>query len=291
MQAAEPVDPEFVRTLSASIRGMFAGQLAHLTPQKIEAEFRKAVKDPKLTASPGFMDNLMFVVRKKNVTALRGDVEAVLNQTELAPVAEASAMKTLYALGGDRERAVVDERFARKLFADLRGAEIPAGPYLAAADRIGGSRTLAVLENALPEAATRQRQAEQATPDDHVRIGRLDKVRSSLEAASLTLKRKLAILAEPQSRRDADLWKLHVQRAGGLGFWAYRELVRLESPAAADAVRALVPRDPLRTAVLLEDIKAALRPEEKTLLEQNAAEVRDHPEGFRPDWESVLDRD
>src|SRR5215471_5737483 len=93
MQAAEPVDPDFVRALSTDIRGVYGSQMERFTPQKVEAEFRKAVHDPKLSSNEGFMDNLMFVVRKKDIVPLRPDVEAALNEIPLKPVAEVSTMK------------------------------------------------------------------------------------------------------------------------------------------------------------------------------------------------------
>jgi hypothetical protein len=312
MQAAEPVDPDFVRALSTSIRGIFAVQIDRFTPQKVEVEFRKAVNDPKLTSDEGFMDNLMFVVRKKNIIALRPDVETALNGVELKPLAEVSAMKTLYALGSERERALVDERFARRLLADLKtGGGVPPGPYLGVAERIGGPKTQAVLEAALPEATSRQRQAEQSTPENHLRIAQLDKVRMTLQIQALTLSRKNKILASAQPQRDVELLKLYLQRAGKLGLWGYRELVRLSSPATPAPLRAFLSQDldsilpvaglkpedrerrkeqaRLRAVVLFQDIKAPLLPEERRLLERDAALIRENPESYRPDWEAVLD--
>lgn len=236
MQAAEPVDPDFVHALSTSIRGMFASQVERFSNEKVEAEFRKAVKDSSLVANEGFMDNLMFVVRKKNIISLRPNVESVLNSSPLKPVAEVSAMKTLYALGGERERAIVDERVARQLFDDVRRSEIPASVYLRSADRIGGARTLAVLQNLLPLAQNRQKDAERSTPGDHQRIAQLDQVRSSIDTAAVILARKTAILAEPPAQRDADLAALASQQNPRLSGWAYQEVIRLSGTARAPQV-------------------------------------------------------
>jgi hypothetical protein len=313
MQATEPVDADFVKALSSGIHGIFSTQIQRFDSPKVEAEFRKAVHDPKLSADERFMDNLMFVVRKKNIVALRADVETALNSLPLKPDPEVSAMKTLYALGGDRERSIVDERFARKLFAELKSSEIPAGPYLPNAERVGGARTLAVLQNSLTDAQNRQKQAEQNTPSDHVRIGQLDKVRSSIELQALMLSRKAKLLAQPSPQREHDMVRLAMERTGHLSFWAYREAIRLATPATPGAVRefltqeiqAVVPkaglspeqRDQqlqqtrLRAVLLLEDIHAALQPEEKKLLEENAALIKENPGMYKPDWEKVLDLD
>jgi hypothetical protein len=313
MQASEPVDPDFVKALSTSIRGIFAVQIERFAPQKVELEFRKAVRDPKLTSNEGFMDSLMFVVRKKNIAALRSDVEAALSGIELKPLAEISAMKTLYALGGERERALVDERFGRRLFAGLKSGDVPPGPYLGVADLIGGKNTRSVLEAALPEATSRQKQAEQSTPQNHFRIGQLDKVRMTIQIQAITLSRKMKILASAQPQRDVELLKLYLQRAGHLGFWGYRELVRLSSPATPGTVRAFLAQDldsilpvsgltpedrgrrqeqaTLRAAILLQDIQAPLLPEEQKLLDRDAAQIRESPGSYRPDWETVLDYD
>jgi hypothetical protein len=309
---AGTVDPEFVKALSTDIRGIFANQVAHFTPAKIESEFRKAIKVPTLVSDPGFMDNLMFVVRKKNIIALRPDVEAVFNGAELKPPAQISTMKTLYALGSDRERAMVDERLARRIYADLKGGEgTPPSPYLSAAQLIGGSKTLVVLQTLLPDATARQRQAESATPPDHIRIGQLDKVRASIENQAHILSRKLSILSMPQPERDRNLVKLYLQRAGHLGYWGYQELLRRASASSEEAVRAFVAEDlnsilppagltaenrsqrldqaRLRAVLLLREMKASLRPDEQKMLEENAALVQGSP-AYHPDWEDVLDR-
>jgi hypothetical protein len=313
MQAAEPVDPEFVKALSTSIRGMFAVQIDRFPPQKIETEFRKAVNDSKLTSNEGFLVNLMFVVRKKDIIALRPDVQNALRNIEMKPLAEISTLKTLYALGDDRDRAIVDEQFARRLFDELRNAPAAPGPYLAAAEKIGGVKTKAVLDAALPQAAARQQDAERSEPGNHVRIGQLDKIRMSIQVQAVTLSRKQAALALAPAQRDVELEKLYLRKAGGLAPWAYRELVRLHSPQTPGTLRAFVAQDlgsilpasgvtpearassveqaRLRTAILLQDIKAPLLPDEQKLLEQDAATIAQSPEAFRPDWEAVLDHD
>ncbi len=206
----------------------------------------------------------------------------------------------------------MDERLARKLFADLKSAPDAPGPYLPQAERLGGPRTLVVLQNLLPEAQARQKQAEQATPPNHVRISQLDRIRSAIELQALTLSRKIKIEAEPPQQRDLDLLKVGLQAGSPLSAWGYRELVRLASPGTAGMVRTFVsqeldsiipkaapPEDAanrrqrarLRAVLLLEELKAPLTADEQKLVEENAASIQANPQAYRPDWEAVLDHD
>jgi hypothetical protein len=312
MQTVNPVDPDLVRTLSTDIRGIFAVQANRFTSEQVETEFRKAVHDSKLTSDEVFMDNLMFVVRKKDITNLRPDVESVLNGIELKPPVEVSALKTLFALGGERERSMVDQQTASRLSTELKnGGENLPGPFLEAAEKIGGPKTLTVLQAGLSEATSRQEQAERSTPQNHARIEALDTLRAKLEIQSLRLSQKRSALALEPPERDGQLLKLYLRGPGPLSFWAYRELVRLSSSATPATVRGVVaqnldstlpaaglkPEDRdrrkgqarLRAVVLLQDIHAQLSPEEQMLLDENRAMIRANPEAYHPDWEAVLD--
>lgn len=300
----EPADPDFIKALSTDIHGMYAVQIQRFTPEKVESEFRKIVHQANLTSDDGFMDNLFFVVRKKDILTLRLDVESALRDLGLKPHAELSALKTLYAIGGERERFMVDERFARLLFADFKAGDgIPTGPCLPAADRIGGQKTLAVLETLLPEATGRQRQAEQATPGNHMRIGQLDKVRSTLDTEIHLLSRKLKVAASPDPQRTLGMLEFYLRNAGPLASWSFVELANSPSPARIETIRrflagnvdSILPRGlkeedrrnrietaRLRGLVLLRAMKAQLSPEEEKLLEP-------HPASSQPDWEDALD--
>jgi hypothetical protein len=312
MQTVNPVDPDLVQRLSTDIRGIFAVEANRFTSEQIETEFRKAVHDPKLTSDEVFMDNLMFVVRKKDITNLRPDVEGVLNSVELKPHVEVSALKTLYALGGERERAMVDQQTASRLSAELKSnGDNPPGSFLSAAEKIGGPKTLTVLQAGLSDATSRQQQAERSTPRNHTRIDALDTLRMTLEMQMLRLSEKRSVLNSEPPRRDVQFLKLYLGGTSQLNAWAYRELVRLSSPATPATVRGFVaqnldstlpaaglkPEDRdrrkqqagLRAVVLLQDIHAQLSPEEQMLLDENRAMIRANPEAYHPDWEAVLD--
>jgi hypothetical protein len=73
-QTIDKVDPRFVTSLKRNISGIYFGQVAHYTPAEIEREFRKAVLDDVLVADEEFMHNLLFLVRKREVSSLREDV-------------------------------------------------------------------------------------------------------------------------------------------------------------------------------------------------------------------------
>jgi hypothetical protein len=309
VMAAVPVDQEFLKKLATPINGIYFSQVEHYTPEKIETEFRAIVNDPGLASKTALMANLLFLVRKKEVKALRPDVERVVETLPLEPIALVSAMKTLYAIGDDRDRALVDQRFARRLFSDLKAADGPPSPFLAAAERVGGAMTLQVLRSAIPDAQAKQRQAEQTTPGNHLKIGQLDKVRAAVENQATTLERKMKILAMPAKEREAAWLRLYLGRAGHLGFWAYQELRRNASPQTADGIRYFLHQELnsvlppaglseqdrnkrledlyLRGLLLLKGIGAALTPEEQKLLDEHQEQADVHI----PDWEDTLDQE
>jgi hypothetical protein len=313
-QIAMSADPDFVAALRTNITGIYYRQVERFTAAQITEEFRKLVRDPVLRTDVEVMPNALFLVRKKDVRGLRDDVlRFVEGDGGLPPVIEASALKTLFALEGSRD--VVDERLSQRL---ARALESPraakTSPYLDAAERIGGPKTLAVLRRGQAETAARQREAEASTPDDHVRIGELDQVRSALETKVDVLSRKLAVLGRPEGDRAAELVALYLRRAVPLDYWAYRELVAAPSPAAVAAVRRTIAGNveqllpagglsaeergrrrldlQLRGILLVSAMKADLTADEQALVTEQAAMIRARSEFFQPnyDWEDVLDR-
>jgi hypothetical protein len=281
-----PPDPEFQKALASSIRGIFAAELDKFTPQFVEVEYRKIVRQPDLVADDGIMDNLMFVVRKKDILVLRPDVIDTLRGVQLKPHAELSALKTLYALGSEQDRLFVDDYYSQLLSKDMKASDgLSEGPLLAAASRIGGQRTLTLLKALLPEATARQRDAEARTPGNHERIARLDQVRSSIANQILFLTRKQAVLNAPEPRRTQELFRLARTDSSPFGLWAYRELIDHPSTGRVAAIRqAVFGQKPVPVDVLtmLQAMKAPLLPEEDEILKKQATPP--------PDWEAVLDR-
>jgi hypothetical protein len=281
-----PPDPAFEKALSTSIRGIFAVELDRFTPQFVEIEYRKIVRQPDLVSNDGVIDNLMFVVRKKDILVLRPDVIDTLRGQQLKPHAELSALKTLYALGGEQDRLYVDDHYARRLAQDMKASDgLPEGPFLAAASRIGGQRTLLLLKNLLPEATARQRDAEARTPGNHTRIASLDQVRSSISDQIFILTRKQAVVNAPEPRRTVELFQLARTDSTPFGLWAYRELIDHPSVGRVAAIRQAifgqqpVPPDAL---TILQAMKAPMSPEEDEILKKQSP--------LPPDWEAVLDR-
>src|ERR1700730_2059878 len=239
-QTTISADPDFVGPLKASATGIFFSSVAGFTPEKIEWEFRKAVQDPALVADEKFMANLMFLVRKREVRSLLPDVEAVLSRG-LQPRAEVSALKTLFALGSTREHAMVDDRVSRELHKQIQsGADLSLSPFFESSERIGGPQTLRVLQERHGSVLAEQRHAEQAMPNDHVRIKRLDQLRSELDDKTFILSRKLVILAMPEEQLAGEMVGLYLQRSGQLSFWAYKELVDHPTAAIVNGVRAFI---------------------------------------------------
>ncbi len=292
-------DAAFFDSLRTNISGIYFGQVAHYPPEKIRAEFRNAVRDPALLSDETVMANLLFLVRKKAIGDLRDEVSRLVAANRLKPAAQVSALKTLYALGGARERGTADHLVSQALAQLLRAdGGIESSPYLEAADRIGGPETLAVLRKLLAQATARQRSAEQRQPGDQAAIGRLDKIRARLEAQVLTLTRKQEVLAKPEPERTADLARAYLRRSAELGCWAYREMLeagREGTPAAVREVLAGAKGESeirLRGLALLETMHVPFTPEEQKLFDENAATLRTRKAFYYPacDWEDVLDR-
>jgi hypothetical protein len=280
-----PPDPEFKKALASSIRGLFAVELDRFTPQFVEVEYRKIVRQPDLISNDGIIDNLMFVVRKKDILVLRPDVIDTLRTRQLKPHAELSALKTLYALGSEQDRLFVDDYYAQVLAQDMKSSDgLPEGPLLAAS-RIGGQRTLMLLKSLQPEATARQRDAEARTPGNHTRIASLDQVRSSISNEIVVLTRKQAILNAPEPRRTLELFRLARTDSSPFGLWAYRELIDHPSIGRVAAIRqAISGQQPIPPDALsiLHAMKAPMTPEEDEILKKQSPPP--------PDWEAILDR-
>jgi hypothetical protein len=281
-----PPDPEFKKALASSIRGLFAVELDRFTPQFVEVEYRKIVRQPDLISNDGIIDNLMFVVRKKDILVLRPDVIDTLRTRQLKPHAELSALKTLYALGSEQDRLFVDDHYAQVLAQDMKSSDgLPEGPLLPAASRIGGQRTLMLLKSLLPEATARQRDAEARTPGDHTRIASLDQVRSSIANQITFLTRKQTVLNAPEPRRTLELLRLARTDSSPFGLWAYRELIDHPSIGRVATIRqAIFGEKPIPADVLtmLRAMKAPMSPEEDEILKKQSPPP--------PDWEAILDR-
>ncbi len=314
-QAPDSVDPKFADALKTDISGIYFSQVAHYTPEKIAEEFRKALRDRGLMADELFLQNLLFLVRKRDVRELHDDVARLAAGNGLPPAARVSALKTLYALGDERDRATVDYVLSQALAALVQSGQPPeSSPYVPAADRVGGPRCLVALRRLEMDATARQRAAEQQTPGDHARISRLDKVRAGLEGQVYLLGRKQEVAAKSGAERAADLARLYLRRSAGLSCWAYRELVDPASAEAAAAVRGVIAREipgflpaaglspeerakrelelRLRGTALLTSMRAPLTPEEDRLLRDNAGIIQARRKFYYPecDWEDVLDR-
>ncbi|MCP4247141.1 MAG: hypothetical protein GY778_08835 [bacterium] len=161
------VDPEFVTTLSADIQGIFWPQAAKYTASEIEEQFREAVQDGQLMGNEGFVTNLMFIVRKREVVALREDVFKEYRVGRLPREARMSTLKTAYALGGRQEREAIDGWLAQTLRSEYESSNRLTGSrHLDVADRVGGGDTLDVMKDLLPQAVRAQQDAEaEPSPD------------------------------------------------------------------------------------------------------------------------------
>lgn len=313
-EATNQVDADFVKALRTNITGMYFRQVEHYTPEQIEREFRKAVADPALLQDEEFASNLMYLVRRKEVKSLRDDVWRVVAGRRLPGEAQVSALKTLYALGGEGERGAADAMESEALAQLIQsGQPLEGSPYVPAADRIGGPRTLVALRRLQMEAANRQRMAQQQTPGDHAGISRLDKIRAALERQVTTLSRKQEILMKPEPDRSAGLARAYLSRSPDLSCWAYRELLSANSPDALTAVAAVVgneiptflpvggqsPDDRakadldlrLRGLTLLDRMGLRLTPEQTQLLKDHYSLLQERRPFFYPrcDWGDVLD--
>jgi hypothetical protein len=314
-QTPNKVDSEFVASLKNNISGIYYRQVEDIPSEKITTEFRNSVQDSSLVADPEFMQNLCFLIRKRELRGLSAEVERLLAGRKLKPEADASAMKTLYALGNDSVRQTIDDRLSKLLQDWFRKPNnIEPSSYLDAAERIGGEKTLAVLKQAYLEATARQRQAERDEPNDHLRMGQLDKRRAELEEKVHTLSQKQEISAKNEAERAAEMTSLYIRRVKHLSYWGYKELADNPSPGSIAAVRAFLSRGVesllsaggmspedrskrlldyrLRGIGLLEAMKAQLSPEEQGLQQDHATLIESREEYFQPhyDWEDVLDR-
>lgn len=313
--AAQPSDPEFVSNLKKDISGIFFPAADKYSDKQIEDEFRKAVEDRGLLRDEQFVDNLMFLVRKKEVCALRADVERVSSDAALKARAEVSALKTWYACGDQADRDKIDNRLVARLKQQKqRFDELETTPALKWADRIGGPKTMELLKQWHKEVAQKQQEAETQTPDEHMHIGRLDKMRSSLDTKIFDMSRRIGVAGQGEVDRASAMAELYLGRAGMLGYWAYKELVRQPTPGAVQGVRrfvsqklsTLVPAEGvsqdersemlknnrLRGLCLLQAMGEQLNRTEQAFFDQHAEEVEERKAYFRPDydWEDVLDR-
>lgn len=313
-QTTSSVDADFVATLQSDISGRYFKSADRFAVEKIEDEFRKAVKDYTLLADEQFMYNLMFLVRKKEVAALLEDVRDVCTRP-LKPRAEVSALKTLYALGTDEDRMSIDDRISRFLQRQLRaGQGIPLSPYLEAAERVGGAKTLTTLKECHSDAAHRQKEAENATPRVPSEIGQLDRIRSTLANQVDSLSTRVRIEGLDKTEAAREMAQHYLQRTTYLEFWSYKQLVDDASPTCIDAVRSFVSRRlgtlmpqsglsseaqtakrldlRLRGVCLLEAMGASLTAEEQKLLDEHAEMLQERGAFFRPgyDWGDALDR-
>ena len=311
----QPCDPAFVTTLRADITGRFITHVARYSNDDVVREYRAAAQDSTLVADEAFMHNLMFLVRKRDIAELHDDVRETLDHRALLPRAQVSAMKTLYALGGEDDRKALDDRVFSMLKRDLvRTDPLARSELLLWADRIGDTQTLAVLRDFLKIAQQRQKDLEQNAPDNHPAISRTDGVRGRLENQVSRLKARLDLLQLAETDRAVKLAELYLSRAGQLGFWGYVWLVKHPTPEAIDGVRRYVSRNVgallparglvaeernemllelrLRGVCLLETMGATLDAGETQMLTDNAELLIERAEYFRPmhDWEDVLDR-
>jgi len=314
-QTMDKADPAFVDALKTNISGIYFRQVEDYTAQEIEVQFRKAVQDPALLADEEFMQNLMFLVRKREVANLHDDVWKIVTGNRLTPPAQVSALKTAFALANEGELGVIDSMEAEAVAVVVQKASPPeSSPFVGAADRIGGARTLVALNRLLFDAANRQRTAEQQTPGELARIGQLDKVRAGLQGQAGVLSRKQEILAKPDAHRIADLTRVYMRRSADLKCWAYRLLVEAPTPDSIAVVQQVVSLElptflplsgqskeeqakaeldlRLRGIALLEKMGAPLQDEETQLLRDHFQMMQAREPFFYPtcDWEDILDR-
>ena len=314
-QTTQPPDPQFIETLKGSIKGRFFAGAKKYDVDKIRNEFPNCVADRALVADEQFMDNLMFLVRKREVWSLRADVERVFRDGGLKPEAEVSALKTWYACGDQAERDKIDDLLVRRLTRQKhRFDALETLPALEWADRIGGTKTRDLLKEWHEQAVQEQIEAEKQTPVNHVRIGRLDQRRSSLDTQVFKMSKRIDITGKGEGERAAAMTELYLRQAGQLAYWSYKELVAHPTPAAVQGVRdflgkklmTLVPAEGisereraemmtdnrLRGLCLLEAMGATLNERERTFFDEHAEEVAKREDYFRPgyDWEDVLDR-
>jgi hypothetical protein len=313
-QTMDKADPDFVTALKTNISGIYFGQVARYRPDKIELEFRRAVKDPALVNDDEFMANLFYLVRMKEIRSLRGDVGQLVGSKRLKPEAQVSGLKTAFALGSPSDRQEVD-RMESDALAELAqsGHSVEESPFVPVADRIGGTRTLVALRRLHSDSAARQAAATQQRPDNFSLIARLDKVRDRLERQVADLARKTEILSKPEPERTAGLVRLYMSRTAFLSCWAYRQLLGEASPASQAVARNVVAREiptflpsagqsaearssaeldlRLVGVALVQRLGATLSADESELLRRNDSLIKERQPFFYPvcSWEDVLD--
>jgi hypothetical protein len=313
-QAADKTDREFVSALRTSISGIYYRQVERYSNAKIIFEYRKAVQDKELLSDDVFMQNLHFLVRKREIVELRGDIAHVVSSNKLKPASQVSALKTLFAIGKEDDRKAIDDTLSQALSALAEsGRSDDTSPYIVAADRVGGPKTLAVLHRLLKDAENRQRANEQQSTSEPEYIGQLDKFRSTLDSKLFALRQKLEILAKPQPERTADLARAYLQRSPELSCWSRKLLLGQSFPEGAGIVRNLInheipsflppaglePREraqlqldlKLRGLAILQDMQSTLEPQEEQLLHDNRQLIQSREPFFHPrcDWEDILD--
>jgi hypothetical protein len=308
------VDPEFVTTLKGDIQGVFWSEAAKYPPETIAREFRNAVDDRQLMTDERFAANLMFIVRKRDVVSLRDEVFREYRAGGLPPEARISATKTAYAIGGQREREVIDRDLANRLGKDYESsAGLTDSRALDISDGVGGAKTLAALKEIHPQVQKAQREAEAGESPDFDEIKKLDRIRSTLETKIAILELKQKTLAQKPQDRLASMAELYLGRRRFHEAWAYKYLLNSPQDEAIVGVRAalvrvasLVPqkglpaerreayvRDArLRGVCLLELLGARLNENERNWLTENAELIQANEALYRPnyDWEDVLDR-
>lgn len=314
-QTTQSPDPQFVATLKGEISGMAFADASKYDGDKIKEEFPKCTRDHSLLEDERFMHNLMFMVRKREVCELRPDIEGFATKGTLKPEAEVSALKSWYACGDQADRDKIDDRLVARLKQQKRRFdELEATPALEWADRIGGPKTMELLKQWHKEVAGRQTEAENQTPDDHMRIGQLDQMRSSLNTKIFNMSRRMDIVGQDEVERASSMAELYLRQAGMLEYWAYKELLAHPSPAAVRGVRDFMGRglssltpaggisndersqtlrnNRLRALCLIQAMGEQLTSSEQTFFDQHAEEVEGRRAYFSPgyDWEDVLDR-
>jgi len=314
VQVEQSPDPDFVAILKGEIRGMHFAEASKYDADKIKEQFPICSRDRDLRQDEQFMDNLMFIVRKREVCELRTDVERVAGERARKPGARISALKTWYACGSQRDRESIDDELYRQLKGEKGQFDgLVTTPALEWAACIGGRKTMELLKEWHKEVAQKQTQAEQETPDDHRRIGQLDQMRSSLDRKIFAMSQRLEVVGQAEVEGASSMAELYLRQAGRLGCWGYKELVGRPTPEAVQGVRrfvsqklsTLVPAEGLtgdevsemhkdyhlRGLCLLQAMGERLNPREQEYFDPHAEEVEARSAYFRPhhDWEDVLD--
>ncbi len=270
---AEVQSLNFVTRLRVPVQGQAYADISRWTTDWIADEYRRTMRDPALLADQTFEANALFLIRKKEIHSLKGDVKSLLEKNLLTGKAEISALKTVFALGGKRDRVFVDRRISER----LTDPEAIDASY-----RIGGKMTLAAL----------QKGAETSPAMAH---------------AAALLSHKSEFLAMPEKERAIEMTRRYM---GGdeLGAWGFKELLDHPNAGAIEGVRvamagpfdSIMPKEEmnfaeqrkheelfrLRALYLLQTMKAPLTSmEAKFVMDSSPQNLT---LWFR-DWEDVLD--